>query len=62
MTDLPDTTEKHGAMELENVTLAMARFSDAQDLDRICAWCFHPRSSDECQFAAMHEPYREWFA
>jgi hypothetical protein len=41
--------------------LDMVHAEDEQNPARICAWCFHPRNSDECQFAAMHVPYREMF-
>jgi hypothetical protein len=42
--------------------MELVRQEDKQYPDRICAWCFHPRSSDECQFAAKHTPYREMFS
>ena len=42
--------------------LDMVHDEDEQYPDRICAWCFYPRNSEECQFAAKHTPYREMFA
>jgi hypothetical protein len=39
----------------------LTRWEDEQHPQRLCAWCFHPRNSDECQFAAKHTPYREMF-
>jgi hypothetical protein len=41
---------------------SVARELDRAHPDRICAWCHHPRNSDECQFAAKHTPYVERFA
>jgi hypothetical protein len=41
--------------------MELVRQQDKQYPNRICAWCFHPRNSDECQFAAKHTPYREMF-
>jgi hypothetical protein len=48
--------------ELESGFLNAVRAQDQAHPDRICAWCFHPRNSDECQFAAKHTPYVERFA
>lgn len=45
----------------DDILLNAARQSDEAMPGRICAWCFHPRNSDECQFAAKHEPYMEMF-
>jgi hypothetical protein len=47
---------------LENGSLNYVRTKDREHPDRICAWCHHPRNSDECQFAAKHTPYVERFA
>jgi hypothetical protein len=41
--------------------LERTRAFDEADPSRICAWCFRPRNSDECQFAAEHTPYFEMF-
>jgi hypothetical protein len=48
--------------ELIDPSLERARALDRLDPARICGWCYHPRNSDECQFAAKHVPYREMFA
>lgn len=42
--------------------VAWTRMEDKERPDRVCAWCFHPRNSPECDFAAKHTPYREMFA
>jgi hypothetical protein len=47
---------------LENGSLNYVRMQDRDQPDRICAWCHHPRSSDECQLGAKHTPYVERFA
>lgn len=41
--------------------LEWTRAEDRTRPDRICAWCFHPRNSAECRFAAKHTPFREVF-
>ena len=46
----------------ESPLLNAVRAEDQNNPDRICAWCFHPRNSDECQFAAKHAPYLEHFS
>lgn len=45
----------------ENGLLNAIRAEDQANPGRICAWCFHPRNSDECRFAAEHAPYVEHF-
>lgn len=47
---------------LESPEMALTRMEDEQYPSRLCAWCFHPRNSPECDFAAKHAPYREMFA
>lgn len=42
--------------------LDMREDEDREFPDRICAWCFFPRNSEECRFSAGHTPYREMFA
>ena len=44
------------------MSIEMAHAEDEQNPSRLCWWCFHPRNSDECQFAAKHTLYYEMFA
>lgn len=46
---------------LTDPRMELTRMEDREYPGRNCAWCFHPRNSDECQFAAKHVPYREMF-
>lgn len=41
--------------------MELIRMEDSQYPGRICAWCFHPRNSEECNFAQGHTPYVEMF-
>lgn len=49
-------------MGVMGARLDMREDEDAAFPSRICAWCFHPRNSDECNFSKGHVPYREMFA
>ncbi|WP_396921642.1 hypothetical protein [Mycolicibacterium sp.] len=46
---------------LTDARMEWTRHEDQQHPDRECAWCYHPRNSPECQFAANHQPYQEVF-
>lgn len=41
--------------------LEYVRAEDKRHPDRLCAWCFLPRSHPDCNFAKGHTPYREMF-
>lgn len=48
---------------MESTWLAMQQYMDAAEgPDRICAWCFYPRNSEECAGGLVHKPYVEMFA
>lgn len=46
---------------LTDARMEWTRHEDRQHPERQCAWCYHPRNSPECQFAANHTPYQEVF-
>ncbi len=54
--------ENPAADFLTDPRMEWTRMEDREYPDRTCAWCYHPRNSDECQFAANHTPYVEMFA
>lgn len=46
--------------DIDSVVFAMQAYMDTNP-DRMCAWCFHPRNSTECDFGNGHTPYVESF-